>query len=315
MNVLIWHVHGSWTTAFVQGQHTYLVPVVPDRGPDGRGRAQTWDWPLNVKERTPEQLRDDPIDVVIVQRERDLHLTEEWTGRRPGVDVPGIWLEHNAPQGRIIDMRHPAANYPALTVVHVTHTNALFWDCGPARTEVIEHGVIDPGHRYTGDILHAGVVINEPVRRGRVVGSDLLATLSEAVPIDVFGIGVTMLGGDRIAAHDDLPQAKMHCELARRRVYLHPVRWTSLGLALVEAMFLGLPVVALATTEVPAVVPPDAGVVSNRIHELTTALRRFITHRDAAAAAGEAARAAAVSRFGLARFLGDWDQMLKEVLA
>ena len=36
MRILIWHVHGSWTTSFVHGPHTYLLPVVPDRGPDGR---------------------------------------------------------------------------------------------------------------------------------------------------------------------------------------------------------------------------------------------------------------------------------------
>ena len=27
MNILIWHVHGAWTTAFVQGKHRYLIPV------------------------------------------------------------------------------------------------------------------------------------------------------------------------------------------------------------------------------------------------------------------------------------------------
>lgn len=47
MSILIWLVHGSWTTAFVQGPHTHLVPVLPDRGPDGLGRARTWDWPMN----------------------------------------------------------------------------------------------------------------------------------------------------------------------------------------------------------------------------------------------------------------------------
>ena len=35
----------------------------------------------------------------------------------------------------------------------------------------------------------------------------------------------------RWPAHEDLPQAEMHAELARRRAYLHPCRWTSLGLA------------------------------------------------------------------------------------
>ena len=31
MRVLLWHVHGSWTTAFVSGRHEYLLPVTPDR--------------------------------------------------------------------------------------------------------------------------------------------------------------------------------------------------------------------------------------------------------------------------------------------
>src|SRR5688500_3708849 len=103
MRILIWHVHGSWTTAFVQGDHDYLVPVVPDRGPDGRGRARTWDWPERVVERTPADLRHDDVDVVVLQRPEDETLAAEWLGRRPGRDVPAVWLEHNAPQGRIGD--------------------------------------------------------------------------------------------------------------------------------------------------------------------------------------------------------------------
>ena len=68
MNVLLWHVHGSWTTAFVQGDHRYLVPVLPDRGPDGLGRARTWDWPHSVEEVTPEQAAQADVDVVVLQR-------------------------------------------------------------------------------------------------------------------------------------------------------------------------------------------------------------------------------------------------------
>ena len=58
MRILTWHVHGSWTTSFVHGPHEYLLPVVQDRGPDGRGRARTWDWPAAAQELTPEQLGD-----------------------------------------------------------------------------------------------------------------------------------------------------------------------------------------------------------------------------------------------------------------
>jgi glycosyltransferase involved in cell wall biosynthesis len=111
----------------------------------------------------------------------------------------------------------------------------------------------------------------------------------------------------------DLPQNELHTELARRRVYVHPVRWTSLGLSLLEAMHLGMPVVALATTEVSEAVPPGAGVVSNRIDVLTEAVRDFLADPAHARAVGEAARAAALARYGVSRFLDDWERLLKEV--
>src|SRR5690606_2465406 len=53
VRILIWHVHGAWTTSFVHGPHEYLVPVLPDRGPDGRGRARTYAWPESAREVTP----------------------------------------------------------------------------------------------------------------------------------------------------------------------------------------------------------------------------------------------------------------------
>jgi Glycosyl transferases group 1 len=314
MNVLLWHVHGSWTTAFVQGGHRVLLPTLPDRGPDGRGRAETWEWPESAVEVTPEQASEADVDVVILQRPEELQhggLAERWLGgRRPGHDLPAIYLEHNAPQGRIADMRHPAADRPELTLVHVTHFNDLFWDAGSTPTHVIEHGIPDPGHRYTGELPRAAVVINEARRRGRVTGTDLLLPFASAAPLDLFGMDAESLGG-----RGDVPQARMHDELARRRVYLHPIRWTSLGLSLLEAMHLGMPVVALATTEATEAVPPEAGAISTRVDRLADALRHFVQEPEHARAAGEIARAAALRRYGLPRFLADWDALLAQVVA
>jgi glycosyltransferase involved in cell wall biosynthesis len=181
----------------------------------------------------------------------------------------------------------------------------------------VEHGVLDPGARWTGELRSAAVCINEPVRRGRLTGTDLLPGLAEATPLDVFGIGVDRLAGhcrdDRIRPVADLPQHRLHDELARRGAYVHTARWTSLGLSLIEAMLLGMPVVALATTEVPEVVPPEAGIRSNDPERLRAGLRRLVTDRDAAAAAGQVARAAALARFGVPRFLADWDAVLDRV--
>ncbi|MFD3625283.1 glycosyltransferase [Streptomyces sp. DSM 116494] len=319
MNILLWHVHGSWTTAFVQGPHTYVVPVTPDRGPDGLGRARTFAWPSSVREATPRELRDTPFDLVVLQRPHELELAEQWLGgRRPGRDVPAVYLEHNAPDGAVPETRHPFADRTDLTIVHVTHFNRLFWDCGGTRTEVVEHGIVDPGHRYTGRLERAAVVVNEPLRRGRYTGTDLLPALAGAVPLDVFGMRTDGLAGHLGLPPErcrtaELPQRDLHTAMAERRMYLHPVRWTSLGLSLLEAMHLGLPVLALATTEAVEAVPEGSGTVSNRPDVLARAARRYLADPGAAAADGARARQAALERYGLKRFLDDWERLITEV--
>src|SRR6478609_9054278 len=88
MRILLWHVHGSWTTAFVQGRHEYVVPVTPDRGPDGLGRARTWDWPASVREVPLDHLAEAEPDVVILQRPHEEELVRG-LGR-----TPLVYLEH-----------------------------------------------------------------------------------------------------------------------------------------------------------------------------------------------------------------------------
>jgi hypothetical protein len=332
MRVLLWHVHGSWTTAFVQGPHTYLLPVTPERGPYGRGRARTWQWPPSAVEVPDDRLRDAEVDVVVLQRPEEVDLVERWLGRRPGVDVPAVYVEHNTPKGTVPDTVHPLAGRADITVAHVTHYNDVMWDCGGAPTTVIEHGIVDPGDRYTGELPRAAVVVNDPVRRWRVTGTDLLPRFLGVAPLDVFGMRVERLGevlraGDRapvgvggggapepeLRTFEDLPQHAMHAELARRRVYVHPLRWTSLGLSLLEAMQLGMPVVALDSTEVSEAVPAGAGVISTRVETLTDAVRRLVADPDEARELGRRARETCLARYGVARFVGDWDRLLWEV--
>jgi hypothetical protein len=321
MRILLWHVHGSWLTAFVQGPHEYLVPVTPNRGPDGRGRARTWRWPASVREVSPPELATTDIDVVILQRPHEEQLAAEWLRRGIGTAIPIVYVEHNTPRGDAPQTRHPMADRHDVRLVHVTHFNDLMWDAGKTTCTVIEHGVVDPGYRYTGELRHIGVAVNEPIRRGRVTGTDLLPCFTDLAPLDVFGMHVqglaTALGIDRRALRefDDLPQHLLHAELPRRRLYLHPLRWTSLGLSLIEAMMSGMPVVALATTGAPEAVPAGAGVVSTRIDDLRAAVRTYLNEPDCARAAGAAGRRSALARFGTQRFVADWNRLLSEVTA
>lgn len=321
MNILLWHVHGSWTTAFVHGKHRYLVPVTPDRGRYGLGRATTYDWPDTVEEIAPAALSDQEVDLVILQRLEEFRLAGEWLGRRIGRDVPAIYVEHNTPkEGQVPSSRHPLADRDDILIAHVTHFNELYWDAGATRTTVIEHGVVEPAARYTGELSRLAVVTNEPVRRWRVTGTDLMPRFAAVAPLDVFGMKVASLPErlgipvDRLTPYDDVPQRRMHAEVARRRAYLHLCRWTSLGLSLIEAMTMGMPVVALAATEAVVAVPPDGGVLSTRVEALVEAAQWLLDDPAAARRLGERARDFALAQYGLDRFLADWDRLLEEEL-
>lgn len=313
MRVLVWHVHSGWLDAFVRGQHEYVLPVTNS----GEGGADGRDW--KVTEARPHELRGLDLDVVVLQRLEELDEVERLTGLRPGKDIGAVFVEHNTPRAEVPNSLHPLRNRGDLLISHVTHFNSLFWDCGNTPTTVIEHGIVDRGAQYSGELERLAVVINEPVRRWRVTGTDLLPAFARVAPVDVFGMKAEGLaerlgvGADAVVAAGDLHTAQLHPQLAQRRVYVHPMRWTSLGLSLLEAMHLGMPVVALDTTEARRAVPPEAGVVSTNIAELVAAARHFIEDPEAARAAGEHARAYALDNHGLARFLAQWDEVLAEV--
>ncbi|MBT2250169.1 glycosyltransferase family 4 protein [Arthrobacter sp. BHU FT2] len=318
MRILLWHVHGSWTDAFVRGRHEYLLPVLPEGGAWGLGRAGR-NWPASVREVDLAALDADSIDAAVLQRPEEIGEVTRILGRTPGRDLPAVFVEHNTPKGDFPFTRHPLADQHTIPIVHVTHFNRLAWDNGSAVSTVIEHGIPDPGHLYTGELPDLGVVVNEPVRRGRVTGTDLLPAFASVAPLQVFGMkteGLAVATGiptDRLTPRGDLKTAELHRELARCRVYVHPMRWTSLGLSLLEAMHLGMPVVALAATEAPRAVPAEAGAVSADIDELLRCARRLVANPEEARRRGAAAREAALERYGLGRFQDSWDQLLADL--
>lgn len=316
MRVAIWHQHGSWTTAFVQGSHDYLVPVNEQRDEDGRGRAATWSWPATAQEVSKERARYSHPDVVVVQRPIELSsLVEEWFGLRPGIDVPTVVLEHNMPRGDIAEMRHWAADRPDLFLVHVTHHNALLWDVGTTPSTVVEHGIPDPGHRYSGELEAGAAVINDAVRRWRLVGTDLLGGFAEIAPVDLYGMGNDEVPErvPGVVVHGDLTHPQLHREVARRRCYLHLNRWTSLGLSLIEAMMLGVPPLVVGATDAPSAVPAGGGLVTSDVGALHRRFREYLASPERAVDEGRVAREAACARFALPRFLQDWDEVLKGV--
>src|SRR5205814_5646944 len=223
--------------------------------------------------------------------------------------LPRIYLEHDPPQEHPTNTRHPVQDTQTL-LVHVTHFNALMWDSGVTPNRVIEHGVVMPDAVcYTGEIERGIAVVNHLQRRGRRLGADIYAEVSAQVPLTLIGMDAETAGGLGEVRNVELPAF-----VARYRFLFNPIRYTSLGLAVVEAMMVGSPIVALATTEMPTVIANRVnGFAATNVAELIAVMRELLAAPALARPWGEASRRYARQRFGNGRVVDDWLAAIDEV--
>jgi len=107
----------------------------------------------------------------------------------------------------------------------------------------------------------------------------------------------------------DVPYRNLHHRLAEYRFLFSPIRYTSLPLAVIEAMTIGMPVVALATTELPTVIENGvSGFVSCDVEKLIEDMQFLLAHPQTAAQMGMKAKQVAKERFGLERFIRNWQK-------
>jgi hypothetical protein len=308
--ILTWHVHGSYLYYLTQGgRHDYFVPTLPGRPTGYGGRNGQFPWPDNLHEVPAEDVRNLDLDLVLMQSAQNYTRDRHELLSPAQMALPSVYIEHDPPREHPTDTRHVAADDPSIQLVHCTYYNALMWDAGNTPTRVVSHGVVVPDLQYTGEEPRGLVVVNGLPRRGRRLGADLFERVREAVPLDLVGMGSEELGG-----MGDVSLEQLHELMPRYRFMFSPIRYTSLGLSICEAMMLGVPVIGLATTELPSVIESGiSGHVSNDIEELIRVMRMLISDRDAARALGERGREQARRLFNINRFLDDWDAVWSDV--
>ena len=311
MNVLVWQIHGSYLNTLVQAPHRFYLPTKPDKPEGYGGRGPTYSWSPETVEVLAEEVRDLDLDLVIYQTPKNLFEDALEILSPEQRALPAIYLEHNTPQGRVNEMVHPV-NDPGVLLVHVTHFNDLFWDCRETPTRVIDHAVMPstPEGIYTGELEKGVSLVNDMPRRERVVGGDVFIRAREEVPLDLFGFNSKEAGG-----FGDLPQAEVHERMKAYRFYFNPIRYTSLPLSILEAMELGLPVVALATTELVTVIKDGQnGFIDTNVEKLIGHMQRLLADPEEAQRIGEAGRRTARERFGLKRFVADLEAAFEEAV-
>lgn len=337
LRILTWHVHGNYLYSLTQLPHDFIVPVLPDNPPGYGALGPALPWGSNVTAVPAWQVRSLQFDCVIYQsRAAFLHDRALLMSARQQA-LPCVFIEHNPPEPHATDARH-FFQHDNGVLVHVTHYNALMWEAQDVPVAVIEHGVPEMaawadagvhGSTQTSGIAdtstlnthasHAAeannmgsrnrgiAVINNLGSRGRRLGADIYQWARGRIPLDLIGMNSTAFEGGL----GEVPNRDVQPFLAQYRFFFTPVRYASLGLSVIEAMLAGLPVVGIAATELNAVIRNgENGYVDTRPTRLVEVAQQLLNDRDMALRWGQAARQTARTRFGIQRFVNDWQQLL-----
>jgi hypothetical protein len=311
LRILTWHIHGSYLYYLTQANHEFYLPVKPGKPEGYGGRLPGFPWGENVYDIPAEEVKHQTFDCILFQSRRNyLHDQYEILSESQR-QLPRLYLEHDPPQEHPTNTQHTVDD-PNVLLVHVTHFNQLMWDCGRTPTCVIEHGVMVPNStQYTGEFTRGIVIANGLAKRGRRLGADIFQRVRQSVPLDLVGMQAEMLEGLGEISHLQLPEFQSHY-----RFFFHPVRYTSLGLAVCEAMMVGLPIVGLATTELATVIENGvSGYIDTNIEHLIERMQELIADPVTARKLGAGAQETARSRFNIHRFTQEWHQAFEQSIA
>jgi len=306
LSIFTWHIHGSYLFYLSQGNYDIFIPVNEAKTEGYYGKGSTFPFGSNVHEVLADEVRDMDFDLILYQTDENYLVDQYQILSERQRALPAIYLEHDPPWGHPTNAKHPVVD-PRITLVHVTHFNKMMWDNNGLKTRVINHGVTVPEITPQQKINKGIVVINNLPTRGRLLGLDIFEEARESIPLDLVGMGAEAYGIGEVL-HPQLPQfTAQYC------FFFNPIRYTSLGLAVCEAMLLGLPIVGLATTEMAVTIENGyTGFIHTDIDYLIEKMQYLLDHPDKAAEMGMNAKAVAMERFNIHRFTNEWEQLFNQ---
>ena len=310
LSIFTWHVHGTYLYYLSQGNFTIYIPVNKEKNEGYYGRGETFPFGDNVVEVDAAEVKNIRFDCVLFQSNKNWLADQFEILSEAQRNLPKIYLEHDPPPHDPTDTKHIVTD-PDVIIVHVSNFNRLMWNNANSQiVKVIEHGVVDPKAVYTGELEKGIVIINNLFQRGRRLGADIFTEVSKRIPLDLIGMGTKEYGGLGEVLHPDLPGF-----ISRYRFCFNPIRYTSLGLAVIEAMMAGLPVVSLATTEYVTMIRNyETGFISTDVDFLIHKMDLLLINARWAAQLGSNGRKCAEERFNIDRFIDDWSNTFEAAI-
>jgi glycosyltransferase involved in cell wall biosynthesis len=308
LKIFTWHIHGSYLFYLSQGNYDIFIPVNERKSEGYYGRGETFPFGANVIEVAASEVRNIAFDLILFQTDENYLIDQFEVLSEKQRRLPRIYLEHDPPWDHPTNAKHPVTD-SAVKLVHVTHFNQLMWDNNGLDAKVIEHGVMVPSLSKQNKKDRGIVVINNLPTRGRLLGLDIFEEIRKHVPLDLVGMGAEAYGIGEVL-HPQLPDF-----VSQYRFFFNPIRYTSLGLAVCEAMMMGMPIVGLGTTEMAVTIQNGySGFVHTNTSRLIDSMQYLLNNPDKAEEMGANARNVANKRFNITRFVQEWEQTFRDTI-
>lgn len=311
LRILTWHIHGSYLYYLTQANCIFYLPKKNTTEEGYGGRTPSFPWGDNVIDVPANEIKDIEFDCILFQSRKNYLQDQYDILSAEQRELPKIYLEHDPPREVPTDTRH-VVDDPNILLVHVTHFNNLMWDNNRTPTRVIDHGVmVSEDVTYTGKKEKGIVVINGIVRRGRRLGLDVFYKVREKIPLDIVGMFSEEAGG-----LGEVNNRQLSSFISEYRFFFNPIRYTSLGLSVCEAMMTGMPIVGLATTEMSVTIQNGVtGFLDTDVDALIEKMQLLLNDRAKAEDISRAARKYANERFNINRFKSDWENTFQLIIA
>ncbi len=290
LRILTWHVHGNYLYYLTQVPHDFYLATDAARSTHHSGRSGTLPWGDNVHEAPVETLQRHGVR----RRRCSSRATSGTTTQHAMLSeaqrrLPRIYIEHDPPQAAS-DRHAPLGRRPERAA-------------GPR--DAVQRA--DVGQRAARRHASSSTASCRCRRRATAATSRAASSSSTTCSSRGRRLGARRLPagrraraarprrhgqrrGRRRAARS--PNDRLPGVMAAHRFFFNPIRYTSLGLAVIEAMMVGLPIVGLATTELVDGRSATARTASSTpaSSRLVDAMQQLLEQPGLAARLGAAAR-------------------------
>jgi len=296
--IFTWPVRQQYLFALAQGDFEIYIP----KGQNESFRRQ-FSLQKNVIETAASAIKELELDCILFQDEHSYQTDQYEILSDKQRELPKIYLEHHPPKQHPTNAKHIVEDQD-VHLVHVNHYNALMWDNNQLPVTVIENGAPTDTVSFSGEKACGVVVLDEYPADDQVGGHTVFMQVKEALPLDVIQIG------KKDVTYQNLPE-----KISQYRFLFCPDLYASPGFTVYQAMMMGMPVVGLATTELPTLIGNEvSGFVHSDLNYLIDKMQELLDGPQLAVQIGAKARHSALHLFNLNRFSTEWKQLFTDAV-